>query len=92
LIHPIELDKEKRNAWGTVLNDYEIIQPFAQMGRPVHEPKELEGTSLAPSAQFKIPLGPLHGVLNRLGYMKGPQSQTDYMRVKSPAMTTAIRR
>jgi hypothetical protein len=81
LVHPIELDAATRNAWGTVLNDYEIIQPFAQLGRALHEPRETTGTAIAPLTPTKIPLGPLHGVMNARGWFKGAQDQKAYMRI-----------
>jgi Domain of unknown function (DUF4132) len=36
LIHPISLRDESRAAWSERFEDYEILQPFPQLGRPVH--------------------------------------------------------
>jgi|GEM_PF-5814489 len=81
LVHPAELDETARGAWSTVLGDFQIIQPFNQLARPV--------VALADGARGKralesasavaIDVGRLHGVFNRLGWTKGPP---DYMTVK----------
>lgn len=36
LVHPIELDDDDRNEWVAQLADFEIIQPFDQLERPVY--------------------------------------------------------
>ncbi|HSO33771.1 MAG TPA: DUF4132 domain-containing protein [Labilithrix sp.] len=48
LVHPLELGVEETRAWGDVLADYAIIQPFPQIGRRVFAPTEEEsaGTQL----------------------------------------------
>jgi hypothetical protein len=80
LIHPAELDRETRGKWGTVLSDFEIIQPFLQLGRPVREVSEADASADALTDYPKRPIapGPLHGVLNRAGWIK---SYPDDMRV-----------
>ncbi len=35
LPHPLELQAEERQAWQRVLEDYELVQPFPQLDRPV---------------------------------------------------------
>ena len=42
LVHPIELSEEDLKAWKQQLEDYEIIQPFLQLERPVFTPEEEE--------------------------------------------------
>ncbi len=44
LVHPIELTEEEKTAWIQQLSDYEIVQPFNQLSRPVYkvEDDELE--------------------------------------------------
>jgi hypothetical protein len=37
LPHPVLLGEETLAAWASVFADYEILQPFPQLGRPVHE-------------------------------------------------------
>ncbi|MDZ4126537.1 MAG: DUF4132 domain-containing protein, partial [Hydrogenophaga sp.] len=36
LPHPLELPEDVRNAWGQLLADYGIAQPFEQLARPLH--------------------------------------------------------
>ncbi len=40
LVHPVELDGDERQEWTNQLMDFEIIQPFDQMGRDVFTPGE----------------------------------------------------
>jgi len=42
LVHPIELTDEQKNAWIEQLSDYEITQPFNQLGRLCFKPTETE--------------------------------------------------
>jgi hypothetical protein len=43
VLHPAQLSAEQRAAWGELLSDYEIFQPFRQLNRTVHslEPDEI---------------------------------------------------
>ncbi len=36
LVHPVELTEEQKAAWKQQLEDYEIVQPFAQLDREVY--------------------------------------------------------
>lgn len=38
LVHPLELDATTIAAWGQIVADYELIPPFPQLGRAIHEP------------------------------------------------------
>ncbi|MFG2039633.1 DUF4132 domain-containing protein [Dactylosporangium sp. NPDC048998] len=40
--HPVRLGPEAVAAWSAVFADYEILQPFAQLARPVHELDDAE--------------------------------------------------
>ena len=42
LPHPLELTDERRQKWGDIFLDYELIAPFEQLGRPLFVPKEGE--------------------------------------------------
>ena len=33
VVHPLDLDAPTRERWGTIFGDYEILQPFEQLGR-----------------------------------------------------------
>lgn len=73
LVHPIELDGATAAAWGEVLADYEILQPFQQLGRITRELSEEEKQSpvLERDAGTKIPVGRVLGLLGR-GWDRGP--------------------
>ena len=47
LVHPAHIP-ESISAWSEVFADHEILQPFPQLGRPVHDPKpeDLDGSGL----------------------------------------------
>ena len=47
LVHPLELRKEELDAWKQQLSDYDVIQPFAQLERPVYRVNEEEKGSKA---------------------------------------------
>jgi hypothetical protein len=47
LVHPIHMSEERRLAWGELFADYEIVQPFLQLGRPIYAPPPDEKTKLA---------------------------------------------
>ncbi|MBE8400161.1 DUF4132 domain-containing protein [Leptospira borgpetersenii] len=36
IVHPLLLSAEEKKSWGQSFSDYEIISPFAQLGRPVY--------------------------------------------------------
>jgi hypothetical protein len=42
LVHPLDLDEELLGGWRRQLEDYEVIQPFNQLGRGVYRPEEDE--------------------------------------------------
>ena len=42
LPHTLDLPDSVQKTWGTILTDYEIIQPFPQIGRPTFTPTETE--------------------------------------------------
>ena len=42
LVHPVELTREEKEAWGQQLEDYEIAQPFEQLKRSVYTVTEEE--------------------------------------------------
>lgn len=43
--HPLELPPEARRAWGGLLSDYALAQPFAQIGRETYSPTAEERAS-----------------------------------------------
>jgi predicted DNA-binding WGR domain protein len=73
IVHPLHLGDEQRQAWGAVMGDYELVPPFAQLGRPLHHatPQELAGKQLARLDGRKVPSLALRGTLERLGWTRG---------------------
>jgi hypothetical protein len=69
--HPLELGAELA-AWSEVFADYEILQPFPQLGRPVAELDDAEkaATSLNRFKGVKVPVGRLLG-LTKHGWVRG---------------------
>ncbi|NVI90400.1 DUF4132 domain-containing protein [Actinomadura sp. BRA 177] len=69
IAHPLHLDV---GAWSEVFADYEILQPFPQLGRPVHAltGEERESGRLARFEGLKVPFGKVLGLV-RLGWERG---------------------
>jgi hypothetical protein len=51
LVHPVELDGDERQEWTDQLMDFEIIQPFDQMGRDVFTYDDATSTQLIEDAK-----------------------------------------
>jgi uncharacterized protein DUF4132 len=69
--HPVQLGDDVV-AWAEVFADYQILQPFAQLGRDVHRlaPGEAEQTRLTRAEDRTVPVGKLLG-LERHGWRRG---------------------
>jgi hypothetical protein len=67
IAHPLRLGEKSVAAWAEMFADYEILQPFPQLGRPVHEPTEQErgATALKRFEGLKAPAGPVMGLRQR---------------------------
>ena len=76
LVHPVELDEAARGKWGTVLGDFQIIQPFHQLARGPHAPKAGEEDVMKDIPTAALEPAKFHGVMNRLGWMKGAPEYT----------------
>jgi len=70
--HALELDEAETRAWGEVLADYELIQPFAQLGRDTYAPEPSErGLAKLEVVQGKtVPWGKVVG-LDKRGWNRG---------------------
>ncbi|MGK5554560.1 DUF4132 domain-containing protein, partial [Actinomadura kijaniata] len=71
IAHALDLDGE-RGTWADLLADYETVQPFPQLGRPVHTLTDDERGSweLARFADVTVPTGRVVG-LERRGWERG---------------------
>ena len=73
LPHPVELDAAARAAWSKVFGEYELIQPFPQLQRPVYTvtAAEREAKRLTRFDRLGTTTGAILG-LKRLGWQRGP--------------------
>ncbi|MEM9192218.1 MAG: DUF4132 domain-containing protein [Myxococcota bacterium] len=72
IVHPLDLGCETTTRWATVFSDYELLQPFEQLGRPVFEAtsEELQGTALARHVGTVVSTNRVVG-LERRGWVRG---------------------
>jgi hypothetical protein len=73
LVHPVELSADQAAAWGQILADYEILQPFVQLARQAFFPTadERKGTTIDRAAGRRID-GAKLASLDRFGWRRGP--------------------
>jgi hypothetical protein len=71
IVHPVHLG-DALGAWSEVFADYEILQPFPQLGRTVHALTEQERGSgrLKRFEDLKVPFGKVLGLVRR-GWERG---------------------
>ncbi len=69
--HPVQL-RESLEAWGEVFADYEILQPFPQLGRPLHvlPAGEVLLTHLKKYSRTPYPVGKILS-LTKKGWVRG---------------------
>ncbi|HRI69800.1 MAG TPA: DUF4132 domain-containing protein, partial [Polyangium sp.] len=72
IVHPLELPESERAAFGQILGDYNIVQPFPQMGRDVYAMTEAEAKSNQITRRQKqlAPTGKFLGLVEK-GWRKG---------------------
>ena len=73
LVHPVELDAKTLAAWKQQLEDYDVLQPFAQLGRGIFKPTDEEQNKNC-IERFKgqvIKSVDLAGSMNKVGWSKG---------------------
>lgn len=73
LVHPIELTDEQKASWIEQLSDYEITQPFNQLGRPCYRPdeKELADDEITRFEGVSVGNYTLRGKLTKQGWETG---------------------
>lgn len=61
LPHPLHIPANQRHQWLRLLADYEILEPFPQLSRPVYvcEPSEANATELTRFGTFSVATGSL---------------------------------
>lgn len=72
IVHVLEMPAAMQAAFGQVFADYEILQPFKQLGRETYRltPQELQATELTRFAQKTVATGSVMGLVNR-GWERG---------------------
>jgi hypothetical protein len=72
IVHPLELSESEKAAFGQILGDYNILQPFQQMGRDTYAPTDAEkkATSITRRQKQFAPLGKFLGLVEK-GWRKG---------------------
>lgn len=92
--HALELGAADLAKWSQVLADYEILQPFAQLGRPIYTPTEAErgGKALDRTKGLKVPTGKVLGLEARRWRRGAPQDAgvVGWMEKPLPGGRTAI--
>lgn len=73
--HPLELGQAATGRWSQILGDYEIAQPFQQLGRPTYAATEAEKTakSLDRVKGLELPTGKVLGLEQRRWRRGAPQ-------------------
>jgi hypothetical protein len=75
LAHPLHFDEATLTAWSQVFADYEILQPFPQLGRPVmlFTEEELATGELTRFDKIEVESGPLLGLTKRGWHRSHPE-------------------
>jgi len=73
VVHALELPQDAAARWGQVFGDYEILQPFRQLGRETFRIVEAEAgeKALKRVEGIKVPTGKVLGLEQR-GWRRGP--------------------
>lgn len=72
LLHPLAMDDATKARFGELFADYEILQPFEQLGRATYAatPEELSAKALSRFDGKMAPLGKVRGLENQ-GWVRG---------------------
>lgn len=98
VVHPAHLDEPLRSAWGQLLGDYEIIPPFAQLGRQVYRPDsaDLNGKEITRHRGVNVPDHVMRGLLAQARFQHDtPADASGFLRhtrhFPGPDVTAVIR-
>lgn len=74
IAHPLTLTEPERAAWGEIFSDYELVPPFAQLGRATYalEADEAGGKEITRFKIIELPPQTLCFGLEKLGWERGP--------------------
>ncbi len=80
LVHPLELTEEQIAVWKEQLSDYELTQPFDQLGRMVFRPedKELPCNSLTRFEDTTVNSVAMINKMSKNGWYKGDAEDAGY--------------
>ncbi|THV38505.1 DUF4132 domain-containing protein [Glycomyces buryatensis] len=72
LAHPLRMEEQESQAWGAILGDYEILQPFDQLNRPVMAltDEELKTGHLTRFEDITVDYGRILGMTKK-GWVRG---------------------
>jgi hypothetical protein len=76
IAHVLEMPAALQAGFGQLLADYEVLQPFRQLGREtfVLAPQELQAAEIQRFAGRQVAAGSVLGLMNR-GWQRGPQAE-----------------
>ena len=74
IVHPLHLSDDEKAAWSEIVGDYEIVPPFAQLGRALYAPtdEEADKAEFTRFAKVELPGQTLCFGLEKLGWERGP--------------------
>ncbi len=80
LVHRLDMDDKTLAAWGDHLGNYQILQPFDQLGRALHAitADEKKSDTLARTKGVKVKTGKVLGLEVR-GWRKGPPQDAGWV-------------
>jgi hypothetical protein len=81
IVHPLVIPEQESKLWGEIFSDYNIIQPFPQLGRPIYtlEASEMDEMEITKFKDIQIPVAALVRTLESLGWQRsGLHDHGDY--------------
>jgi hypothetical protein len=96
IVHPLHLSEPDRTAWGQLMGEYELIAPFAQLGRPIMRlsAEEAKARDITRFADVRIPSEAVWGGTEKLGWIRGSSADhgvvTEFAKPFPAANVTAV--